>query len=245
MKGNHLRLNLHVHTVLSPCAELLMTPGNIIQQAQKKGIDVLAITDHNSAENVEPALKLARGSKVTILPGMEVETAEEVHLLCYFYNLEALLELQQLVYDNLPSQKNEEDFFGPQVIVDNKDQFSKKNDRLLSSAVDCSLEEIVQKVKQLQGVVVPAHIGRVNGLLYQLGFIPPELKKLGVTLYESENQKQAAVYQKQYPQFSFIPNTDIHHLKDLETGFEICLNNKQPELILKYLIDRKERKFIF
>ena len=111
------RADLHIHTCLSPCAELEMNPREIVEAARGKGIDIIAITDHNSAENVEAVRGAALGKGVTVLGGMEVTSSEEVHLLALFAEREQLLRMQDIVYENLPSGENDERLYGRQVIV--------------------------------------------------------------------------------------------------------------------------------
>src|SRR6056297_1606540 len=108
-----------------------MTPQNIIDTALDCGLDVIAITDHNSAENVQVAVELAEDTPLTIIPGMEVTTAEEVHLLCLFATVEQVLQWQEIVYQALPDRQNQEDVFGPQIITNQADEYIAKLDKLL------------------------------------------------------------------------------------------------------------------
>lgn len=226
-------LNLHVHTVLSPCADLLMTPGNIIKTACEQKIDIVAVTDHNSAENVEVAQKLARGTSVTIIPGMEVETREEVHLLCLFSELTSVLTLQELVYEHLPPAKNREDYFGPQIKTDFQDNYQKKVEQLLLTAVDISITRLVKEVRQLGGVVIPAHIERVNGIIAQLGMIPPESE---FSILEVSARKKLKQLKQKYSDFKLIYNPDSHSLQDLQAGFQLQLNTPRLQEIINRLL---------
>src|SRR5690554_5869694 len=123
-----------------------MTPGNIIKEAIRLGLDCIAITDHNTAGNVEVAMKLARENGLILIPGMELETREEVHLLCLFSNLEGLKQWEELVEKKLPSLTNDEDFFGYQLLTDDNDQYIAKEERLLATATRLSLAEAVEGV---------------------------------------------------------------------------------------------------
>lgn len=168
---------LHIHTVLSPCGDLLMTPANILQYAAKRKIELLGITDHNSAENVAVIVSMAPQYGIHVLPGMEIETKEEVHLIALFDTLEQVLAMQELVYRHLPPLENDENFFGPQLICDLADEYVDRVTRLLAVAVSLSLEEVVAAVKGLGGLAYPAHVDRQrNSILTQLGFIPPDLQ---------------------------------------------------------------------
>ncbi len=222
--------DLHLHSCLSPCGDLLMTPQNIIDRALDLGLDLIAITDHNSAENVETAVKLAEQTPLTVLPGMEVETKEEVHLLCLFAEVEQVLAWQHQVYAALPQQKNQEEVFGPQVVTDLQDCYARKVDRLLMAATSFKVEEVVAKVKEIGGVVIPSHVDKNKySLLASLGFIPP---KLGIEAVEISTNVTAAEARKQFPQlsdYSLITNSDAHYLQEIMKSMKLSL----PQLTLE------------
>lgn len=213
------RCDLHIHSCLSPCADLLMTPGNIIGQAVKLGLDCIAITDHNSAGNIRVALKLAKAQGIQLIPAMEVETREEVHLLCYFRDLDALLAWEATVHENLPNLKNDETLFGHQLLTDAQDQYLAKEERLLAMATKLSLAETIEKVTRLGGVVVPAHVDRpVNSILGQLGFIPPDA---GVRVIEISCNTDPARFLAAHPHlkhYRYIQSSDSHYLTDIGGG---------------------------
>lgn len=234
---NSYYLDLHVHTVLSPCAHLLMTPGNILKKAAEKNIRILAITDHNSAENVEVTMKMASKYSIKIIPGMELETAEEVHLLCLFPELDPLIQLQQLVYENLPQIKNREDFFGYQLITDLDDQYTGKCDRFLAGSVNLSIDRVVEEVRKLGGFIIPAHINRAKGILTNLGFIP---EYLNFSLVEI-NKKSSNKLKKQ-TNFPIVINSDSHFLDDIKPYIEILPENLQFTEIIKTLSEEKGQK---
>lgn len=227
------RCDLHIHSCLSPCADLLMTPGNIIKAALRVGLDCIAITDHNTAGNVEVAIKMARGSGLQIIPGMEVETREEVHLLCFFPVLEALLEWDQVVQRNLPEIKNDEEFFGYQLYTDDSDEYIAKEERLLTIASKLSFNEVVEGVTKLGGMVIPAHVDRpANSIIGQLGFIPTDA---GFNIIEISRNTTVGKVLEKYPylsKYSYITGSDSHYLTDIgkcgreEPGFllteELC-----------------------
>lgn len=205
---------LHIHTVLSPCGDLLMTPANILTYAQRRGIQLIAITDHNSAENVAVTLKQAPNYGVHVFPGMEIETREEVHLVALFDQLEQVLALQELVYQHLPDLENDETYFGPQLICDLADEYVGRVTRLLAVSMDLSLEDTVTAVEGLGGLVYPAHVDRQrNSILTQLGFIPPDLHFPVVevsTRYPTSGEENS-----QLTGYTLIPANDVHYLHDL------------------------------
>ena len=125
------RAELHVHTVLSPCAEVEMIPPLIVQTALERQIDLIAITDHNASANVRAVQIAARGRALTVLPGMEVQSREDVHLLTLFETLEALETWQAELDRSLPDLPNWPEFFGEQFVVDETGEFIRHEPRLL------------------------------------------------------------------------------------------------------------------
>lgn len=168
--------DLHIHSCLSPCASLEMSPKKIIEKAKEENLEIIAICDHNSTENSNPIIELGKKDKILVLPGMEISTIEEVHILGIFQNLEKALSFQELVYENLPDVEDEK-FFKDQVIVDEEEYvlgFCKKS---LFYSVNLKIEEIVEKIHYFGGLVIASHIDReAFSIIGQLGFIPEGLK---------------------------------------------------------------------
>ncbi|MBI3946499.1 MAG: PHP domain-containing protein [Armatimonadetes bacterium] len=168
--------DLHVHTVLSPCAEYDMAPSLIVARARESGLDLVAITDHNSVENARAVMEAARGTGLAVIPGMEVETVEEVHVLALFGSLTQALRWQDVVYARLPDLPNDERHFGVQALVGPDDGVRGVLDRRLATATSLSLDEVVVRVSALGGISIPSHVDRpAYGLLGVLGFIPAGL----------------------------------------------------------------------
>lgn len=233
---------MHIHTVLSPCGDLLMTPANILEYAQKRGIELIAITDHNSAENMSVILQLAPTYGIHVLPGMEVETREEVHLVTLFDTLEQVLALQEIVYRHLPPLENDENYFGPQLLCNLADEYVDRVTRLLAVSVSLSIEEIVAEVEQLGGLVYPAHVDRQrNSILTQLGFIPPDLCFIALevsTRYREDGQQNPLI--AGYP---VIPASDVHFLQDLKGTVRFTIERPEIAEIKKALTSEEGRKF--
>ncbi len=166
--------DLHIHSCLSPCGDDDMTPWNLVGMAKVKGLDVIALTDHNCALNIPSAMVAGQAYGVEVLPGIEVTSREEVHVLAYFPTAEAALAFGDTVYAHLPAVKNREDLFGKQSIRGLDDEPAGSMDRMLIGATDLTLAQISDLVKQHGGIDVPAHINRgVNSLLVTLGLMPP------------------------------------------------------------------------
>lgn len=199
-----------------------MIPPLIIQEALDQDINLLAITDHNASANALAVIEAARGTGLTVLPGMELQTREEVHLLCLFDTLEQLAEWQKTVDRLLPETLNNIEFFGEQFVVNADGEFIRREERLLINSVNIELEDAAEQVKALGGLVVPAHVNRkANGLIEILGLIPPGFEALEL----SRHITVEAALQK-YPQirgYPLLQSGDVHLLDGFlgTTKFEL------------------------
>ncbi len=224
------RADLHIHTCLSPCADLEMTPSAIIRTALKKGLDIIAITDHNSAENVMAARKAAENTNITVLAGMEISSLEEAHILALFDNIEGIMKLQELIYKNLAPGRNDEKYFGEQVVVNEKDEVLSFNKRLLIGATTLSAQKIVNTIQSLGGLAVASHIDRdAFSIISQLGFIPGDLKFDALEISPNTSPEKAALVFAEYKSLAWITSSDSHYLKDLGQRTTIFIMN-QPTL---------------
>ncbi|MBN2092508.1 PHP domain-containing protein [candidate division KSB1 bacterium] len=214
------KADLHIHTVLSPCADLLMGPKNIIERAQEIGLHIIAITDHNSSENVEGVIKAAAGTRIQVIPGMELTTREEVHLLCLFHELAHLVNFQTIVTQHTPPGENDPDFFGPQYIVNEKNEIIQEDRRLLILSTDIPIQQAIHLVQAHAGMAIPAHVDRKTySLINQLGFLPPALKFPALEISWEGKMDHLL---KQYPElsrFPFIRSSDAHETSDMGRGF--------------------------
>ena len=208
--------DLHIHTVLSACAEIEMLPDLIVERAQALALNLIAVTDHNSAENAAAVINAAQGTEIVVLPGMEVQTREEVHVLCLFDTLEQALAWQGIVYGHLPRLKNKEETFGTQIVLDPRGDPIGLNGRLLLTSTHLSVEEVVRRVQQLEGLCIPAHVDRpAYSIIANLGFVPPDLGVAGVEISQLVGVEEA---RRRFPQLaglSLVGNSDAHRLKDM------------------------------
>ncbi len=209
------RAEVHVHTVLSPCAQVEMIPPLIVREALARGINLIAITDHNQTANISAVQKAAEGTGLHVLPGMELQTREEVHVLCLFDTLEQAFALQTYVDRYLPFVKNNPDFFGEQFVVDETGDFIRREERLLINSVDVSFEQAFEQVRVLGGLFIPAHVNRKGfGLIANLGLVPPELPLEALEI--SRHLKMADALE-QFPQlrgYPLIQSGDVHGLDE-------------------------------
>lgn len=222
-------VDLHIHTALSPCADNDMTPNNIVNMAKIKGLDAIAITDHNSCENVNACIEAGKAADVIVIPGMELQTKEEIHLICLFKDLNSAQEFQKYVYNRLPSIENVVELFGQQLLFDSNDNIIGHKRELLLSSVDISLDDAVSNVKKLNGVCIPAHVDReAYSIISNLGFIPDYLNLRTIEVSNKHYGK--------YRGFRTITNSDAHYLIDILER-ETCLNppNTSIEEILNLL----------
>ncbi|HTP10931.1 MAG TPA: PHP domain-containing protein, partial [Anaerolineae bacterium] len=194
---------LHSHTVLSPCAEVEMIPPLIVQTAIEKGINLLAVTDHNASANVIAVQKAAQDTGVIVLPGMEVQTQEEVHVVCLFDTLEQLAAWQVIVDAHLPPLENDVDRFGDQFVVDSEGDFVRREPRLLLTSTSLPIDKAIEHVHVIGGLAIPAHIDRkANGLLEILGFVPANVT---VEALEISRHITVDVAPLRYPQIRGYP----------------------------------------
>ncbi|MCE9647745.1 MAG: PHP domain-containing protein [Chloroflexi bacterium] len=211
----YFRADLHVHTVLSPCAEVEMIPPLIVQKALELNIDIIAITDHNASTNVGAVQKAAEGFDITILPGMELQTREDVHVLCLFDSLSILEEWQLVVDDALPEVLNRPEFFGDQFVVDDTGGYIRTETRMLLTSTNLSIDNTFKKVNALGGLVIPAHVERsAFGLFPTLGLLSNEWPILGFEISRHTGPESA---KKTYPaigNFPLIQSGDAHRLNE-------------------------------
>lgn len=171
-----LLADFHIHTLLSPCAEIEMTPHHIVMRAAQYGVDAVAITDHNASANAAAAVEAAKNYGVKVFPGMEVECREEAHIVVLFDTLEQLAAWQKIVDANMSGLKNNAERFGAQFIVDDDDNFIAEEERMLLGPLKLPAAEVIQKVNAMGGMVIAAHVDRPSySLLMQLGFLPSDM----------------------------------------------------------------------
>lgn len=210
------RCDLHVHTCLSPCAELDMYPQAIVRSSLKNNLDVIAICDHNSAENAPYVRKAAENTGLTVIGGMEVTSSEEIHLLALFQEFELLREFQSHIYLHLPGFNNEK-FFGCQPIVNERDEVEGFNPRLLIGATTLTMEQIITQIHAREGLAVACHIDRGSfSVISQLGFIDESIAFDALEVSSGLGiEKGREKYRHLASTFPMITSSDAHFLKDI------------------------------
>ena len=207
-----LYYDFHIHSALSPCGDNDMTPNNLINMSIIKGLDAVALTDHNACENVRAAAAVA-GDKIIFIPGMEVETSEEVHIVTLFPTADAAEEMQRILVDSSPFIPNRPEIFGNQYIMDENDEICGEIDRMLVTASGLDIYTVVAAAKDLGGIAYPAHIDRESySVLSNLGFIPPDLD---ISAVEITEKSRAALEWEYSNRYNIITSSDAHYLWDI------------------------------
>ncbi len=235
-----LAYDLHIHSCLSPCGDEDMTPGNIVGMAALKGLQVIAVTDHNSCKNCSAVLKLAKSYDIVALPGMELTTMEEVHALCLFEDLEAALQFNEYVSSKLMKISNDERVFGKQEICNEEDEIIGREEYLLINATEISFDELGGLMEEYNGIYLPAHIDKnSNSLLSNLGFIAPEADFMAVE-FASMSKYEAISSQNPYlKQCNIITNSDAHELGRINEAVNfLSCDSKDRADIIKAIIKR-------
>lgn len=242
---NNFRAELHLHTVLSPCADIEMIPPLIIQAALDAGINLLAVTDHNQTANIQAVINAARDTEVSVLAGMEVQTGEDIHLLCLFDTYDQARLLQSVVDAHLPNIKNNPDFFGEQFIVDHTGDYLGTEERLLINAVGLSTKKLVATTHEIGGLAIAAHVDRkAYGLLPVLGIFPEDIPFDAIELsrYGSISEIMSN------PTFPVgtpvIRNGDVHRLSEFLGGITFMIETCTVTEIKKAFLQQDGRKYL-
>ena len=207
--------DFHIHTCLSPCGDLDMHPQALIEAALTKNLDIIPICDHNSMENAGYVMRAAAGSTITVLPGMEVTSAEEVHVVALMEDLGRAQKLQDLVYAHLNGM-NDEDVFGVQAVVNEHGEVEGLNTRLLIGATSLTLKQLVDAIHDLQGLAIASHIDReAFGIIGQLGFIPPDVRFDALEVSAALGIAKARQRYPELADYPFITSSDAHYIKDI------------------------------
>lgn len=229
-----LYYDLHLHSCLSPCGDDDMTPANIAGMASIKGLDVIALTDHNSCKNCPAAMVHGREYGVIVIPGMELCTAEEVHVICLFPALENALAFDGYVYEHMLPIKNREAIFGKQQIMDENDEVTGTVENLLINATDIAFDDAFSLAASYGGIAYPAHVDKSStSVLSNLGFVPPDSTFICAEFHDLKNLHRI---QKEHPYFlqcNIVSSSDAHYLEDIrEPEYQIFSESKEiPDIL--------------
>ena len=205
--------DLHIHSCLSPCGDNESTPANIVGMAFVKGLNVIALTDHNSARNCPAAKEVADSYGITFVPGMELTTSEEVHVVCLFPDLEKALGFDKYVAEHIIPVPNNPKIFGDQLIMDSDDNVIGTEENLLINATDIGFIEAFPLVDSFGGLAIPAHIDKqTTSVLSNLGYFPPECTFKTVELKNMENLASLRERHPYLQKCRAITDSDAHYL---------------------------------
>lgn len=212
-----LYYDFHIHSALSPCGDEDMTPNNIVNMAALCGLDAIAVSDHNTVKNVKSVMEAGKNAGVSVVPAMEVETEESVHILTLYPDISAAEEVAKVVYDALPDIKNRPEIFGRQLIMDCNDNITGIEEKLLISPAAISVNTLFDLVKDVGGLFIPAHIDRHSySILTTLGFMPQDLDIKMIEI--SKNTSDLSAYLESRPdlkKYKILRNSDAHYLDQI------------------------------
>lgn len=232
-----LYYDLHIHSCLSPCGDDDMTPANIVGMAAVSGLDVIAVTDHNSCRNCPAAMIHGKKYGITVIPGMELTTREDIHVICLFPSLKDALAFDSLIAGRLIPFPNREDIFGKQQVMNERDEVTETIDQLLINATTISFEEAFTLTESFRGIAYPAHIDKTSfSLISVLGTIPPESTFRCAEYHDSGSLPRMKREHPYLENCNAVCCSDAHYLEEIHTArHQLCSESAEPEAVLEAL----------
>lgn len=229
--------DLHLHSCLSPCAGDDMTPNNIVNMALLLGYNTIAVTDHNSCRNAPSVVKAGAANGLVVVPGMELCTQEEAHVVCLFPTVEAAMEFHWYVAQRMPKIRNRPEIFGRQVVMDEQDAMVAEEETLLLNAAAISVNHVREAAREFGGTAFPAHVDRnAYSVIASLGFVPQEA---GFTAAEVSAKGDVKALLRSNPELLgkiLLRNSDAHYLEDMpEPSASVLLPENTPECLIAAL----------
>lgn len=216
--------DLHIHSCLSPCASLDLSPREIVERAVTECLDIIAITDHNTAKNVQVVMRLGEKRGLKVIPGMEVQTREEIHLLALFPDWPSTAAWDEEVRQHLPDVPNDPEIFGDQPVVDEEGNILGFEERLLLNSVALSLEEARRRVEAHGGLTIPSHFDKGSfSLISQLGLIPEDMELEALEMSRKSQFREAGGMANVSPHIPRIVSSDAHRLEEIGGARTILL----------------------
>ena len=233
--------DLHIHSCLSPCADNDMTPNNIVNMAKLANLTMIALTDHNSTKNCKAAVEIGKKVGVLVIPGMELCTIEEVHVVCLFPTIEKAETFEAALSKKRIRVKNRPEIFGDQIIMDEFDREIGREEFLLINAINISIGEVTRLVKEYAGAAFPAHIDKGSySVLSSLGEIPPEAEFKTVEIFRKQNVEKLLKEHKNLSEMNILFNSDAHTLGQIgEKEASVFLDEISIEALLAKMNGRK------
>ncbi len=223
--------DFHIHSCLSPCGDNDMTPYNLVNMVKLLGLDIIALTDHNTSKNCPAALKVGEQIGLTVIPGMELCTSEEVHVVCLFADIADAMKFSDYVLSTMPPVKNRPDIFGEQLVVDEKDSVIGNEEILLTLASGISISEVCELVESYGGVCYPAHIDRSSySVISNLGMITEDMGFRAVEMTAKADKETLIASHPILNGAKIFVDSDAHYLenlKDAENKIDLPENTAQ------------------
>lgn len=240
MNYQKISVDLHIHSVLSPCGDVMMTPGNLVGMAKINGLDAVALTDHNAMQNIPSAIRMGKEYEVVVIPGMELETTEEIHVVCLFEDVEKLSEFQKIVIDSFGDKipSNRPEIFGKQLIYNEEDEECGELERMLLIPSGINIDDVFGIVENLGGIAFPAHVDRDSySVLTTLGALPYGYNN-GFVEISSECDKETLL--KTYPElknYKLLPSSDAHYIDKIQEagGAELFVEELSAKGVIEAL----------
>ncbi len=221
-----------------------MYPTAIVGKCIAEQLDIIAICDHNAMDNVQYVLRYVEGKPLIVLPGMEITSSEEVHVLALFDTLDDLMKIRDVIHDHLHGT-NREEIFGCQAIVNELDEVEGFNDRFLLGATELSLLEIVQHIHRFGGLAIASHIDRESfSVIGQLGFIDPEINFDALEVTSRTGIKNARSKYPELNRFPFVESSDAHFIKDIGQGVTTMFMETGTISELKMAFEHQKGRYI-
>ncbi|MDR0382044.1 MAG: PHP domain-containing protein [Oscillospiraceae bacterium] len=229
--------DLHIHSCLSPCGDADMTPGNIAGMAALCGLQIVALSDHNTCRNTPAFAVCAEKAGLLALPAMELTTREEIHVLCLLPTLPAAAAFSDYVYRRLPDIRNDETIFGAQLIMDAEDTVIGRESRLLTAAADIGIYDAAALAASYGGVALPAHADRPSFSLFaNLGFFDPAM---GFTALELSPYADPESFRRAHPGLEglvTVQNSDAHDLGCIrDAAHTLDISERTPRAVIAAL----------
>lgn len=229
--------DFHIHSCLSPCGDDDMTPQNIVNMAKIMGYDMIALTDHNTCANCTAVVNAGQKADITVIPGMELCTSEEVHIVCLFPDLHSASEFSDFIYTTLPPVKNKPAVFGEQLLRDENDEIIGTEEKLLITASSVSCTKVHKTVDSFGGVCFPAHIDRSSfGIISNLGTITEDFGFNCAEVFDMNFESQLKQNHPYLNKMKILSNSDAHYLENMRLPqHTLDLTEKSAAAVIDYL----------
>lgn len=231
--------DLHMHSCLSPCGDMDMTPNNIVGMSTLLGLNLIALTDHNTCQNCPAVEELGKANGICVLSGMELTTSEEIHVVCLFPSAEKALKFESFVAEHRMKIKNKKEIYGEQAILNCQDEKIGEIEELLILATDISITDIKKLCQSYGGTAFPAHINRdSSSVLSVLGEIPPECGFSVAEVSQSGDIEKLTAAHPILKNMYIVRDSDAHYLENMrDAGPYIELDELTPENVMNFLED--------